>query len=252
MDFSGGAGQQSNTDLIPNNQLCWVIVNYRGMKRSANTGTQYLDVELTVDDNQPFARRKVWTNIMDPMFGENSEGAKQMGMIAITRMLEAGRNAGPHNQAGYQITDYQLLDGLRVAVKIGIEKGTGGYADKNKVAEWLTPNPESKSGNKGWVQLQAGQRNSDPNAGAGARPAATGGFGAAKPQGNLFPPQQPQPGAAQPSPATTAAPAPQENATPPVVSPSSGGWGKPAVAVQPTPPPPGVGGAPGWITRPAS
>src|SRR3546814_16679438 len=81
--------------------------------------------------------------IMDPNFESNSDAAKQMGNAAIGRILEAGRNAGPHNPQGYVIGSYEQLNGLRVAVKLKVEKGTEGYDDKNRVAEYLTPNPAS-------------------------------------------------------------------------------------------------------------
>src|SRR3546814_2286242 len=65
------------------------------------------------------------------------------------------------------IGSYEQLNGLRVAVKLKVEKGTEGYDDKNRVAEYLTPNPASP-GNKGWVLLSAGQYNTNPNATQGA------------------------------------------------------------------------------------
>lgn len=231
MDFSSGAGMQSNTDLIPNGQLCWVIIHYRGKQKSKSSDGSYLDLELTVDDGQPFNRRKIWDKVGDPFDPANSEAYRQMGMMAITRMLEAGKGAGPHNPAGYNLPEYSLLDGLRVAVKVGIEKGTGGYADKNRVTEYLTPNPESKSGNKGWAQLQAGVHNADQK--VGMIPAASG-F-AKPPQGNLF--QKPQPAMSALAADGAAAEAASVAA---VTSPSS--WGKPAP--QPTPP----GATPNWLT----
>src|SRR3546814_11162285 len=87
-----------------------------------------------------------------------------MGNAAIGRILEAGRNAGPHNPQGYVIGSYEQLNGLRVAVKLKVEKGTEGYDDKNRVAEYLTPNPASP-GNKGWVLLSAGQRSEERRVG---------------------------------------------------------------------------------------
>lgn len=270
MDFSAGAGMQGNTDLIPNGQLAWVIVNYRGAKTSPHTGTRYLDLELTLDDNQPFARRKFWTNVMDPMFIGNSEQARQMGMIAVTRMLEAGRGAGPNNQGGYVLQDYSQLHGLRVAVKIGIEPGKEGYADKNKVAEWLTPNPASSNGHKGYQALLAGQFNTiaqkpatppsgfgQPAAAAPAQGNMFGGppggsmAGAAQPQGGFGQPAgQPQPGfqGPQPTPGQVTQPATAANPSGPMAgattaaSPSNGQWGASSAPAQPQP-----GAAPGWL-----
>src|SRR3546814_17807204 len=72
----------------------------------------------------------------------------------------AGRNAGPHNPQCYLLGSYEHLNGVRVAVKLKVENGTEGYDDKNRVAEYLTPNPASP-GNNGWVLLSAGQYNTN-------------------------------------------------------------------------------------------
>jgi hypothetical protein len=188
MDFSGHAGQTSDFDLLPKGLLVWANLNVRGLKTSA-TPSRYLDVELTVDQGQPYAGRKLWDVIGDPYFNGNTEGFRKMGTIAITRILECG-GAGPNNPAGYQLPPapegYQALDGRRVAIKVGIEAGKDGHDDKNRVAEWLTPNPASQSGYKGFERLSKGDHGLQQPTGGGAAngfggaaaaPAATGGFG---------------------------------------------------------------------------
>ena len=155
MDFSAGAGMDTgNGSLIPAGQVAWAIVNVRGVKTSQKGGS-YLDIELTLDEGQPYARRKIWEMVGHPFDQNNSEAYRQMGMAALARMLECGRGAGPNNKAAYNINDFRDLSGARVGIKIKIEKGSGGYDDKNKVAEWLTPNPTS-SGNKDYQRLVAG------------------------------------------------------------------------------------------------
>jgi len=187
MDFSQGAGQSSGNggDIIPNGQLAWAIMTVRAIKAS-QTGGEYIDVELTLDDGQPFARRKVWEMIGNPFNAGNTEAYRQMGMIAITRILESAKGAGPNNPAGYKLTEFEQLSGLRVPIKIKIEKGTGGYDDKNKVAEWLTPNPQSQSGFKDYELLVKGIYNKAPasapqtapaNGFGGASATSSGGFG---------------------------------------------------------------------------
>lgn len=173
MDFSGAAGKSTgNGENIPNGQLAWAFITVRGVKPS-NSGGQYIDVELTLDDGQPYARRKVWEMIGDPNHPGNSDKYREMGQVAICRILEAGRGAGPHNMAAYQLQSYEQLSGLRVPIKIKIEKGKDGYDDKNKVAEWLTPNPQS-SGHKDFQKLTSGVFNTSAQAG--------GGFGGQPPQ----------------------------------------------------------------------
>lgn len=185
MDFSGGAGAGSPMDLIPNGQLAWVIITYRDQKVGAGKGTVYHDLELTLDAEQPFKGRKLWHNLMDPSAEANSATVKQMGLADITRILEAGRWALNPNfdqglfasQGGYTINAFPEIDGLRVAVKIKVEKGTEGYADKNVVAEFLSPNPAS-SGHKGWKDLIAGKYNSTAAAAGPPAQGTFGGFGA--------------------------------------------------------------------------
>ena len=172
MDFSGAAGAGSDFDLLPKNFLCWAYLNLRGVKASGSGGG-YLDVELTVAENQPFAGRKLWDMIGDPNNAGNSEKYRQMGQIAICRILEAGRNAGPNNPAGYQIANYEQLSGLKVAIKVGVEPGTDGHDDKNRVADFLTPNPQSGS-HKLFQKLIAGDHQL---ASAPAGGGASGGFG---------------------------------------------------------------------------
>ena len=162
MDFSQSAGAASSFDVIPKGLLVFAVLAVKGVKVSGSGGG-YLDCELTVDAGQPHAGRKLFEMIGDPHNAANSEKYRETGTIAITRILEAGKGAGPNNMAGYQVpylagtqtVDYQRLSGLRVGIKVGIKPGVDPYPDKNRVAEWLTPNPASQSGNKGWVKLMA-------------------------------------------------------------------------------------------------
>jgi hypothetical protein len=201
MDFSSGAGAASAFDLIQNGQLAFANLSVRGHVL-APTGSKYVDCELTIDANQPFAGRKIFEKIGDPFFEGNSEKYRQMGMTSITRILEAARGAGPNNPDGYKLDNFSQLDGLRVPIKIGIEKGTDGHDDKNRVGEFLTPNPASQSGHKLYLKLLAGEFSpgstkapAAPVSGFGApaggngAPAATGGFGnasAAQPAASGF------------------------------------------------------------------
>jgi hypothetical protein len=209
MNFSQGAGQTMGSELIPNGQLAWAILSIRGVKAS-KSGGQYLDVELTLEEGQPYGRKKIWDMIGDPMFSGNSEAYRQMGQVAIARILEAGRQAGPNNPGGYVIQSYDQLSGLRVAIKIGVKKGTGGYEDKNVVGEYLTPNPASKSGKAAYDKLMQGVFNTSPPQPTGFAPSQTpaqpaAGFGGAA-----------QPGQAQTAPFGHAQPAPS--------NPGPGNW----------------------------
>lgn len=172
MDFSNSAGAASSFDLLPKGALLFAILTVKGVKSTAKGGG-YLDCELTIDEGQPYAGRKIFEMIGDPQNAGNSEKYREMGTVAITRILEC-RGAGPDNMAGYQINSYDQLSGARVGIMVKVEAGTDGHQDKNKVGEWLTSNPASQSGNKGWVKLIAGDHGL-PKAPAGN--SGQGGFG---------------------------------------------------------------------------
>jgi len=192
-----------DNSLIPSGALLWAMVNFRGMKIGQEKGSRYADVELTVADQQPFARRKIWTKVADPDYEGNSDKYREMGMVALTRMVEACNIVNPQDAASYEKLNglkieqvMQMLDGKYVAVKVKIEKQGQGYQDKNDVSTYLTPNPQS-DGNKGFLKLMAGdygvptnpaaQRGAFGNAPRATAPAAApannGGFGNRAPQG---------------------------------------------------------------------
>ena len=157
MQITNQSGASTPFDLIPNGFCCWALVTHRGMKTGQNLNddekySRYGDLELTINDNQPFARKKVWTLIGDPDSQDNTEGFRQMGMTALTRMVESAGIVDPKVPESYAKLNgmtcdqvLNLLDGRFVAIKVSIKKGTGGYSDKNNVGEFLTPNEASQS-----------------------------------------------------------------------------------------------------------
>lgn len=200
LDLSGKPVEQDN-DLIPQNQLAWVVLKLREIKTAAS-GTRYLDVELTVDEGQPYAKRKLWINIMDPLAASNSDGAKNMGLMMLRRILETALGATPDNPQSYQqLQDYQQLNGMRVPVKISVKKEKDPrYDDKNDV-EFLSPHSSVKSVVKAYDALvHEGVYNlkdleGEATGGSAGAPPQQAGFGnppasSAPPQGQ--PPQQQQ------------------------------------------------------------
>lgn len=205
LDLSAKPEERDN-DLIPNNQLAWAYIHVRSIKTSPDTGTRYLDVELTVADNQPYAKRKLWVNIMDPLFPQNSDGAKNMGLMMLKRIMETCMGATPDNPASYQqLAEYRDLTGKCVPIRISVKKEKDErYDDKNEV-EFLSPFSTVKSVVKAYNALvhekvynlsalkkdaQAGAQ--QPMAGhapAQAPQPATTGFGAQQPPVNTAPSQ---------------------------------------------------------------
>lgn len=211
MQFNQTSGVSSPLDLIPRGQLAWAMVTFKGMKAS-QSGGEYADLELTLADNQPNARRKIFTKIGNPDHQGNSEGYRQMGMTSLTRMVEAANIVNPDDPNSYEKLNgmscedvCRLLDGKYVAIKVKIEPGKDGYDDKNDVGDFLTPNKQSQS-NKNFLKLCSGDFNLSAN--PAARPQNGGGFGAQSggtpqaPRQQGFAPQ-PQPAQQQAAPAAS-------------------------------------------------
>jgi hypothetical protein len=275
-DFSAGAGAGSSTDLIPNGQMAWVVIAFRETKISKTSGGRMADLELTIDDGQPYARRKLWYNLLDPMDTNHKPGGREMGMAALTRILEAHRWGGRQEafnedwfkaNGGYVVDSYQPHDPsfaglhlMRAAVKIKVKPAENGYAEGNDIAEFLSPNPKSASF-KSYEKLRQGIYNAtaQPAAaqgslgfGAAAAPAfttpaqpASGGFGAAQATAQpaaTFAPQGGQPVVGgthfgASSPTSTAAQTPAHVASPA------------AASAYPSSPAPVMGAGAGWLQQ---
>lgn len=170
-DFSTAPTDQfGDTGLLPDGTLAKAVLHIRSGPSSietvskANPDNAYLDCELTILEG-PYARRKVWHRIGV----RGSDGWVNQGRAAIRAALEFGRGASEQNPAGYQISDFADLDDLTVGIKIKIEKGTGGYADKNVVAQFLSPNPSSST-HKDFQALVSGALPAAQNVEAASNP----------------------------------------------------------------------------------
>lgn len=181
--FSPESSVQAQGELIPAGTLLSAILVVKEVKTSQASGAQYANVELRVIGG-PYEKRVFFDMIMDPFDSKASEGGKKMGILALTRIAEAVgifNVTVPDSYNRYSdpsVTIYDVIKdihGKKVAVKVKVEKGTDGHADKNKVSEWLTPNPNSGTGYKGWTDLLAGGGNPPQRAGAfgGAPTSAT-------------------------------------------------------------------------------
>lgn len=154
LNFGQKVEEKSN-DVIPKDALLWAVINLREIKNSRESNGRYLDIELTIADNQPYARRKIWTMIADPFDANNSEEWRAMGYGAIRRILEAVKGATPDNANSYTLAQLHDLHGLMVPIITTIEKGKDGYDDKNK-CEFLSPYSSVKKIVEGFRLLQTG------------------------------------------------------------------------------------------------
>jgi hypothetical protein len=186
MDFSGDTGGAGDFDLIPQGTLAFATLNFRALTNSKSSDGRYYDVELQIEGPHPFARRKIWTRIGDPYHDGNSEGYRNMGKATFQRILENTHGAHKDDKESYdgKIEDpIKDLSGKKVAIKIKIDEGTGGFSDKNEVMAWLSPN-KGHPGYSDYEKLKAGdygtaEANQKFKGGGG-----TSGFGAQKaPQG---------------------------------------------------------------------
>lgn len=178
--FNPTSGAPTSGPLIDNGTLVWVQISVRGIKHSRESGGAYADLEMTVAHG-PCEKRKLWDLIMSPFDPKNSSGAKQMGIAAITRILECEGTFDPANPETYNLFNEPpantfeavlgRLDGITVGIKVKVEKGTEGYPDKNKVGEWLSPNPASGS-QKLHAKLLAGETSATPQKQAFTPPGA--------------------------------------------------------------------------------
>lgn len=165
--FSPQSSVQDQPEIIPAGSLVKALLVVKDTKQSKASGATYTDIELRVCEGN-FEKRVFFDMIMNPFDANASDGGKKMGILALTRICEAVgifSVADPKSYERYSdpaTTIYDVLpdiDGQIVAVKVKIEKGTDGRADRNKVAEWLTPNPNSGTGFKGWEELNNGPSN---------------------------------------------------------------------------------------------
>ena len=197
--------ESSNTgsspiELIPAGTLVKAVLVVRDIKNSNNTGARYLDIEMVIQGGQ-YDNRRVFTVICDPWDDRTNEKAKEMAIGSITRLMEQTGVFRVGDTASYSALDHSniqdvavKLQGKTVGFSVGIQKGKDGYADKNSVRDWASPNPQSH-GYKLFEAIAAGQTTLSKTP---AAPAAFGGGAPAQPA-------QPRP--AQPAGPATATPA---------------------------------------------
>lgn len=155
--FSQETKYESPNSLVPAGTLAYALLKVKALKNSNNTGGEYADVELVLMGQ--YENRRIFTMVANPADERNKDNWRQMGLAAIQHVLEVAGVFKLGDDPSYKQfannTFAQILrhmDGKRCAIKVKIEKGKDGHQDKNAVAEWLSPNPNS-GGFKGWNAL---------------------------------------------------------------------------------------------------
>lgn len=147
MNFNDAAPQKDGGSLIPEGTVVTAIMTIRQggfgddgyLAKSKNSGESMLDTEFTITPNpNGYDRRKVWK------YMSFSEKAAAVTRSQLRAALESAHGIKPTDdskeaQAKRSVPSYAAFDGLPVCIKIGIEKGTGGYADKNILRAFVTP-----------------------------------------------------------------------------------------------------------------
>lgn len=185
--FTPNSGAGSAPELIPNGTLAWALITIGGAKQSKSTGGTYYPVTLTIVGGE-YEGRKVFDMLPDVQDERNGEKWRKMGITSITRIFESSGWFTPAKPESYNafngkdtLAIMNGMDGQRVAIKVKVEKNTDpAYADKNKVGDWLSPNPAS-GGSKDYQKLIGGQGAVEQARGAAFAPSAGAAPGWVKP-----------------------------------------------------------------------
>ena len=164
-----------------------VIADYSSqpMFKVGASGAKYLECEFTIVGGK-YDKRKFWQNIMCDGGKINPESGmpwcKEIGIKTFRDIINSAfgldpNDTSPEAASRRKVNDLTALDGAEFCVKIAIEKGTNGYADKNKmlVALALNSNEYIGSSNQAPVQPQVQQpvqqaKNTNPTPNTGGIP----------------------------------------------------------------------------------
>ena len=114
--------------------------------KSSQSGAKWMPIELTIIGG-PYDKRKVWQNIFVDGAKTDENGfsiAKRIGLETIKKMVDSHfalsmKDDSPEaTQKRGSINGVHMLNGMQICFKIGIEKGSNGYPDKNKIKTVLT------------------------------------------------------------------------------------------------------------------
>ena len=155
-----GGGGGGDFELIPAGTVARVILTMkRGpevipdystqpMFKQGQTGTKWLECEFTVVGGK-YDKRKFWQNIMVDGGKINPESGmpwcKEIGIRTFRDIINSTFGLDPNDTSPEaamkrKVNDLNVLDGAEFCVKVAVEKGTNGYADKNKMMVALAVN----------------------------------------------------------------------------------------------------------------
>ena len=155
--------QETNTSTellpIPDGTVVRAIINFTGgdeiipefsnepiFKKSQTSSAIYCPMEFTIIGGE-HDKRRVWHNLFihgDKIGNNGVPVAREIGLRTLRNMVDSAFNLNPDNQSQEavnkrNITGIDVLQGQEICFVVSIEKGTNGYADRNKVKIVLTP-----------------------------------------------------------------------------------------------------------------
>jgi len=165
--------------LIPNGTVCRAIIavklgdmeipefgNGMWFKKSQTSQAKWMELEFTIVGGE-HDKRKFWHKIFvdgDKMGASGIPLAKEIGLSTLRSIIESANNIDPSDMSETamqrrNISGVNDLSGMEICAKIGIEKGTGGYDDQNRLMAAVTPNQKDfiPSGQAPMAQAPAAQ-----------------------------------------------------------------------------------------------
>ena len=155
LDLNDVSMSETNTEfeLIPEGTIARAILlikpNYLTLeefsntpmfKESSHSSAKYIEAEFTIVGGK-FDKRKVWQNIFFDGDAKNDQGiskARVNGLRTLRLLVDSmlgldPKDVSPESNNKRKIPGVDALQGQEFCIKIGIEKGTNGYSDKNKM-----------------------------------------------------------------------------------------------------------------------
>ena len=176
--------------LIPNGTVCRAIIavklgdmeipefgNGMWFKKSQTSQAKWMELEFTIVGGE-HDKRKFWHKIFvdgDKMGASGIPLAKEIGLSTLRSIIESANNIDPSDMSETamqrrNISGVNDLSGMEICAKVGIEKGTGGYDDQNRLMAAVTPNQKDfiPSGQAQMAQAPAAQpqQTAQPTSGA--------------------------------------------------------------------------------------
>lgn len=147
MDFNDAEPQREGGALIPEGTISLAVMQLRsggygegGFLARSKAGEDMLDVEFTLYGGQ-YDRRKVWKYMS---FSEKAAPVTKSQLRGALESAHCIRSDDMTDKAAAarRVASYGDFNGMMVCIKIGIEKGKDGYADKNILRAFVTPDKE--------------------------------------------------------------------------------------------------------------